>query len=94
MVSSKRRVPTEYKLCLAGIIGNGKTEHSLMNFLKRQGPNAKYILTVCTGSWILSSTGLLDGKRATTNKETFKVIKVSRTRRLYTSNPASFVGGY
>ncbi|SJL00931.1 related to ThiJ/PfpI family protein [Armillaria ostoyae] len=58
-----------------GIIGNGKTEHSLMNFLKRQGPNAKYILTVCTGSWILSSTGLLDGKRATTNKEMFNVIK-------------------
>ncbi|KAK0196622.1 class I glutamine amidotransferase-like protein [Armillaria mellea] len=47
----------------------------LMNFLKRQGPNAKHILTVCTGSWVLSSTGLLDGKRATTNKEMFKVIK-------------------
>ncbi|PBK78690.1 hypothetical protein ARMSODRAFT_947665 [Armillaria solidipes] len=46
-----------------------------MNFLKRQGPNAKYILTVCTGSWILSSTGLLDGKRATTNKKMFNVIK-------------------
>ncbi|KAK0438499.1 class I glutamine amidotransferase-like protein [Desarmillaria tabescens] len=46
-----------------------------MNFLKRQGPNAKYILTVCTGSWILSSTGLLDGKRATSNKEMFNVIK-------------------
>ncbi|KAK0239627.1 class I glutamine amidotransferase-like protein [Armillaria nabsnona] len=58
-----------------GMIGNGKTEHSLMNFLKRQGPTAKYILTVCAGSWILSSTGLLDGKRATTNKKMFKVIK-------------------
>ncbi|PBK93119.1 hypothetical protein ARMGADRAFT_1063242 [Armillaria gallica] len=46
-----------------GIIGNGKAEHSLMNFLKREGPTAKYILT---GS---------DGKRATTNKEMFKVIK-------------------
>ncbi len=81
-------------LRLAGIIGNGKTEHSLMNFLKRQGRNAKCILTVCTGSWILSSTGLLDGKRATTNKEMLKVIKVSQTRRLYTSNPAGFVGEY
>ncbi|PBK86902.1 class I glutamine amidotransferase-like protein [Armillaria gallica] len=48
---------------------------NLMNFLKRQGPNAKYILSICTGSWILSSTGLLDGKRATTNKVMFKVIK-------------------
>ncbi|KAK0482541.1 class I glutamine amidotransferase-like protein [Armillaria novae-zelandiae] len=50
-------------------------KNALINFLKRQGPNAKYILTVCTGSWILSSAGLLDGKRATTNKEMFKVIK-------------------
>ncbi|KAG7448226.1 class I glutamine amidotransferase-like protein [Guyanagaster necrorhizus] len=51
------------------------TEHSLMNFLKRQGPHVKYILAVCTGSWILSSTGLLDGKRATSNKAMFKAIQ-------------------
>ncbi|KAK0457897.1 class I glutamine amidotransferase-like protein [Desarmillaria tabescens] len=55
-----------------------------MNFLKRQGPNAKYILTVCTGSWILSSTGLLDGKRATSNKEMFNVIE--KTRKIWSSS--------
>ncbi|KAK0441038.1 class I glutamine amidotransferase-like protein, partial [Armillaria borealis] len=60
----------------------GRGQHSLMNFLKRQGPHAKYILTVCTGLWILSSTGLLDGKRATTNKEMFKVIRFSDTKDL------------
>ncbi|KAK7434062.1 hypothetical protein VKT23_020388 [Stygiomarasmius scandens] len=41
---------------------------SLIEFLKKQGPNAKHILTICTGSWILAGTGLLNGKRATTNK--------------------------
>jgi len=33
--------------------------------------NAEYILTVCTGSILLSRTGLLDGKRATSNKKAF-----------------------
>jgi len=47
---------------------------SLLEFLKKQGPGAKYILTVCSGSWILASTGLLNGKRATTNKSFFKRI--------------------
>lgn len=46
-----------------------------MEFLKRQAPGTKHILTVCTGSWILSGTGLLNGKRATTNKMMFRIIE-------------------
>ena len=49
---------------------------SLMEFLNKQAPDAKYILTVCSGSWILAGTGLLDGKKATTNKRLFKTIVV------------------
>ncbi|KAF9648219.1 class I glutamine amidotransferase-like protein [Thelephora ganbajun] len=45
---------------------------SLMEFLKKQAPGAKYILTVCTGSWILAGTGLLNGRKATTNKSFFR----------------------
>ncbi|KAL1669668.1 class I glutamine amidotransferase-like protein [Schizophyllum commune] len=45
---------------------------SLLDFLKRQMSGVTYVLTVCTGSWILSATGALDGRRATTNKDYFK----------------------
>ncbi|KAI4518404.1 class I glutamine amidotransferase-like protein [Schizophyllum commune Loenen D] len=46
----------------------------LTDFLVRQIPGAKYVLTVCTGSWILARTGALDGKRATGNKFMFKAM--------------------
>ncbi|KAJ7772646.1 class I glutamine amidotransferase-like protein [Mycena maculata] len=45
------------------------------DFIKRQSPGAKYILTVCTGSLILARTGLLNGKRATTNKRAFRSVQ-------------------
>ncbi|QRV82722.1 hypothetical protein RhiJN_10737 [Ceratobasidium sp. AG-Ba] len=45
------------------------------DFIAKQVPHAKYIMTVCTGSWLLSGCGILDGKRATTNKFTFNEVK-------------------
>ncbi|KAJ3872547.1 class I glutamine amidotransferase-like protein [Lentinula edodes] len=50
---------------------------SLLQFLKQQAPGAKHILTICTGSWILAGTGLLDGKKATTNKMMYKIVTES-----------------
>ncbi|KII87074.1 hypothetical protein PLICRDRAFT_112887 [Plicaturopsis crispa FD-325 SS-3] len=51
-----------------------QVDPSLLLFLKKQAPGAKHVLTVCTGSWILSATGVLDGRRATTNKAWFKKV--------------------
>ncbi|KAF4148385.1 DJ-1/PfpI family [Phytophthora infestans] len=49
-------------------------EHeAFMTFLKGVAETATYVLTVCTGSAILA-TGLLDGKRATTNKMAYQSV--------------------
>ena len=45
-------------------------------FLKEQAPGAKYIMSVCTGAFSLGQAGLLDGKKATTNKATYKLCVV------------------
>ena len=39
--------------------------------LRRLADHAEFILTVCTGSILLSKTGMLDGKQATSNKRVF-----------------------
>ncbi|KAF1952067.1 DJ-1/PfpI family protein, partial [Byssothecium circinans] len=38
-------------------------------FVKEIYPDLKYIISVCTGSTVLARAGVLDGKRATTNKK-------------------------
>ncbi|KAL4145676.1 hypothetical protein KRP22_013390 [Phytophthora ramorum] len=43
-----------------------------IKFLKGAAETATHVLTVCTGSAILATTGLLDGKRATTNKMAYQ----------------------
>jgi len=47
------------------------TNPMLLEWLRGQSAGAQYITSVCTGSALLASAGLLDGVRATTNKAAF-----------------------
>lgn len=40
----------------------------VIDFVAKTYPSLKYLITVCTGSSIVARAGILDGKRATSNK--------------------------
>ena len=42
--------------------------------LKRLAEASRLVATVCTGSLLLAKTGLLDGRKATSNKRAFKLV--------------------
>ena len=52
--------------------GLGVNDETIFNdvaaFIKKQYPTLKYLLSVCTGSTMIAATGLLDGRKATSNK--------------------------
>ena len=43
----------------------------LLDWIKKQSTDAKYVTSVCTGSTLLARAGILDSIRATTNKMAF-----------------------
>ena len=43
----------------------------ILDWLRQQTHSAKLVTSVCTGSALLAGAGLLDGRRATTNKNAF-----------------------
>jgi putative intracellular protease/amidase len=43
----------------------------LVEFLRRVYPKLRYLLTVCTGSAVVAMSGVLDGRRATSNKRSW-----------------------
>jgi transcriptional regulator GlxA family with amidase domain len=46
---------------------------ALLEFLRERAPEAMVTLSVCSGSAILARAGVLDGRRATSNKQLFKL---------------------
>ena len=51
----------------------------LIDKIKEISNISKYVLTVCTGSALLAKTGLLDNKRATSNKRSFSWVITNGT---------------
>jgi putative intracellular protease/amidase len=43
----------------------------VLNWVRQQSETAELVTSVCTGSTLLSAAGVLDGKKATTNKMSF-----------------------
>lgn len=58
---------------IPGGYGTRKEVHNtfLIEKIKEISQQSQFVLTVCTGSALLANTGLLNGKRATSNKRAF-----------------------
>ena len=61
-------------LMVPGGIGTRReiTNHAALEWLIAHAQKAEIVASVCTGSAILAQAGLLDGRRATSNKLSFK----------------------
>lgn len=71
-----------------GHVDDAERDPRTLEFIKKQAAHADQVLSVCTGSFVLAATGLLDGKVATTFHNAFErfaqrypVIEVVRDRR-------------
>ena len=51
-------------------------DRKILEFLRRQAQQAKYITSVCTGALVLGAAGLLKGYRATTHWDSMNILPV------------------
>lgn len=60
-------------LLVPGGAGTRSEVHNeiLLKWIRDTADEAEYVLSVCTGSALLAKAGVLDGRRATTNKSAF-----------------------
>ncbi|KAF5328068.1 hypothetical protein D9619_013606 [Psilocybe cf. subviscida] len=65
-------------LIVPGGVGNRIPENiaAAISFVAKVYPTLKYLITVCTGSVLVSQAGVLDGRRATSNKYVFSETQI------------------
>ncbi|KAJ7726961.1 class I glutamine amidotransferase-like protein [Mycena metata] len=56
------------------VTGEKKTPQVEIDFIAKQAPGAKYVMSVCGGAYQLALAGTLSGRRATTNKSVYRDI--------------------
>ncbi|KAK7189005.1 class I glutamine amidotransferase-like protein [Paraphaeosphaeria sporulosa] len=47
---------------------------AVWNYIAKAAPKTKHVLTICTGSGVAAKAGIMDGRKATTNKAAWKEI--------------------
>lgn len=64
-------------LLIPGGIGTRRevNNSSLLGELRQASDKARFVASVCTGAALLARTGLIDGKRATTNKRAYEWVR-------------------
>lgn len=58
-----------------GTRGSSPAVLDTIAFIKQTYPSLKYLITVCTGSGLAARAGVLDGRKATSNKNAFHEMK-------------------
>jgi putative intracellular protease/amidase len=80
---------------IPGGIGTRKevNNHLLLKNIKDISINSEFVLTVCTGSALLARTGLLENKKATSNKRAMEWVMTNGTNVLWDKNTRWTVDG-
>ncbi|KAJ6562420.1 class I glutamine amidotransferase-like protein [Mycena capillaripes] len=64
------------------VTGESRIPEEQIAFIARQAPKAKYVMSVCIGAFQLALAGVLEGKRATTNKLFYRTVVAATSKNI------------